>query len=314
MTGGLDRPAATAGAPPYTDPAVRESPALSRLRGIVSDLGSCVVALSGGLDSTVLVEVAAAALGERCLAVTADSGALPTWDRDDASAAAARARTRGAHTRVIETHETEDPRYARNQRLRCYYCKAGLFGELRAIADREGYRWVVDGTNASDLGTDDRPGVIAARHLGVRSPLAEAGLFKDGVRALARELGLADPERPSSACLASRIPFGSPITDERLRRVEAAELAVRALGFRQVRVRDLGRVGRVEVDDEELGRLRVAAGAVRDALALAGFPEVEFGAYRGHGAGRVSGAGTVVLDGAGAVMATSPAEAGPAHA
>jgi uncharacterized protein len=276
---------------------MHESPALSHLRDIVSGLGSCVVAFSGGLDSTVLLEVAAAELGERCLAVTADSPALPAWDRTDAAAAAARVRALGARTRVIETHETQDPRYARNQRLRCYYCKAALFGELRAIAEGDGYRWVVDGTNASDLEALDRPGTIAARQLGVRSPLAEAGLAKDDVRALARELGLADPERPSSACLASRIPFGSPITDERLRRVEAAELAVRALGFRQVRVRDLGRVGRVEVDDEELGRLQAIDGRVRDALALAGFADVEFGPYRGHGAGAVV-----------------PGEAGAAHA
>jgi uncharacterized protein len=294
--------------PPYTDAAVRESPALSRLRGIVSDLGSCVVALSGGLDSSVLLEVSAAELGDRCLAVTADSVALPAWDRDDAAAAANRARMRGARTLVIETHETDDPRYARNQRLRCFYCKAGLFGELRAVADREGYRWVIDGTNASDLAADDRPGVIAARQLGVRSPLAEAGLSKEEVRAVARELRLPDPDRPSSACLASRIPFGSQITTERLRRVETAELAVRTLGFRQVRVRDLGRTGRVEVDEKELDRLRAIGGRVRDALALAGFPEVQFGAYRGHGAG------TVVPGGAGTVPATSPAEAGRAHA
>jgi uncharacterized protein len=299
---------------------VRESPALARLRGIVAELGSCVVAFSGGLDSTVLLQVAAAELGERCLAVTADSPALPSWDRAAAAAVADRVSALGAQARVIRLDPGADPRYTRNQRLRCYYCKAALYAELRAIADRERYRWVVDGTNSSDLAADDRPGTLAARALGVRSPLAEAGLSKENVRSLAQELGLPHPDRPSSACLASRIPFGSPITPERLRQVEAAELAVRALGFRQVRVRDYGQVGRVEVDEGELARLRAAEEPVRRALAQAGFRGIVIAAYRGRGAGlpgnepaaATAATRTAAAPAAGAPAAGAPPAAAPA--
>jgi uncharacterized protein len=261
--------------------------AVRRLRGIVRDLGSCVLALSGGLDSTVLLHVAASELGDRCLAVTSESPSLPSWDRADAAAAAAAARDLGARTRVIRTGEFDDPRYARNQRIRCFYCKTALFEALTAIAVADGYRWVVDGTNADDVEASDRPGLRAAANLGIRSPLAEAGLRKTDVRAIARVLGLPDPDRPASACLASRVPFGAHITADRLRRIEAAEEQLRAIGFRQVRVRDRG-AGRaqVEVDAGNLGRLEAGSAAVAEALAFGGFTSHDVAVYRGTGAGR----------------------------
>jgi uncharacterized protein len=256
-----------------------------RLLEIVEDLGSCVLALSGGIDSSFLLAVASPLLGERCLALTAESAAVPTWDRADAAVAAEKASRHGARWRTIPTKELDDPRYARNPRSRCYFCKLEVYGAASAIARAEGYAWVVDGTNASDTQRDDRPGMTAASELDVRSPLAEAGITKEQLRGLARSLGVAGWDRPASACLASRIPFGELITAERLRRVEAAELALRALGFRQVRVRDFGSHARVEVEADELMDLRSRSSAVRARLVELGFESWSPAAYAGAGAG-----------------------------
>jgi uncharacterized protein len=251
----------------------------------VESLGSCVLALSGGVDSSFLLAVIAPILGERCLAVTADSAAVPVWDRSDAGVAAGLAASYGAGWRTIATKELDDPRYAQNPRSRCYFCKTEVYGALTAIATAEGYAWVVDGTNASDLARTDRPGMTAAKELRVRSPLAEAGISKAQVRLLAWAIGLPNADRPASACLASRVPFGESITAERLRRVEAAELAMRELGFRQVRVRDFGVVARVEVEPDELDRLEQASAEIAVRLTALGFEGWTRAAYVGSGAG-----------------------------
>lgn len=256
-----------------------------RLLGIVEGLGSCVLALSGGIDSSFLLAVAAPLLGDRCLALTGESAAVPAWDRDDAAAAAADARRHGAGWRTIPTKELDDPRYARNPRARCYFCKIEMYGAASAVARSEGYAWVVDGTNASDTERRDRPGMNAGIELGIRSPLAEAGITKDQLRHLARSIGVAGWDRPASACLASRIPFGERITVDRLRRIETAELALRALGFRQVRVRDFGRHARVEVDADELGDLERRAASVHARLDELGFESWSPARYGGTGAG-----------------------------
>src|SRR5450759_299108 len=228
-----------------------------RLLEIVDSLGSCVLALSGGIDSSFLLAVASPLLGERCLALTADSAAVPAWDRADAVVAAGEASRHGARWRTVPTKELEDPRYARNPRSRCYFCKLEVYGAASAIAKSEGYAWVVDGTNASDTQRDDRPGMTAASELHVRSPLAEAGITKEQLRSLARAIGVAGWDRPASACLASRIPFGDLITAERLRRVEAAELM----------------------------DLRSHSSAVRARLVELGFESWSPAAYAGTGAG-----------------------------
>lgn len=256
-----------------------------RLLGIVEGLGSCVLALSGGIDSSFLLAVAAPLLGDRCLALTGESAAVPAWDRDDAAAAAADAGRHGAGWRTIPTKELDDPRYARNPRARCYFCKIEMYGAASAVARSEGYAWVVDGTNASDTERRDRPGMNAGIELGIRSPLAEAGITKDQLRHLARSIGVAGWDRPASACLASRIPFGERITVDRLRRIETAELALRALGFRQVRVRDFGRHARVEVDADELGDLERRAASVHARLDELGFESWSPARYGGAGAG-----------------------------
>ena len=256
-----------------------------RLLDIVDGLGSCIVALSGGIDSSFLLAVASPLLGERCLALTAESAAVPAWDRADAATAASVASRDGTRWRTIPTKELDDPRYARNPRSRCYFCKIEVYGAASAIARAEGYAWVIDGTNASDTTRTDRPGMTAASELGVRSPLAEAGITKEQLRLLARSIGVADWDRPASACLASRIPFGELITADRLRRVEAAELALRALGFRQVRVRDFGSHARVEVEEVDLPALEARSAEIRSRIVELGFESWSAAAYIGYGAG-----------------------------
>lgn len=188
---------------------------------------------------------------------------------------------------MVQTRELDDPRYSENPRSRCYFCKLEVYGVLEQIARAEGFAWVIDGMNATDLAASDRPGSAAAVTLGVRSPLAEAGLTKDDVRVLAHALGMKNWDRPASACLPSRIPYGAKITPERLRRVEAAELGIRALGFSQVRVRDLGVRARVEVDAHDVDRLLSQAPLIDQAVRSTGFTTWSSGEYTGTGAGDI---------------------------
>ncbi len=219
---------------------------------IIADLGSVVVAYSGGVDSTLLLRLCVEALGPAgVLAVTASSETLASDEEVDARRLAV---AMGIEHLMVPISELEDEEFVRNPPERCYLCKRIRYGRLLSLARERGLRWVVDGANADDS-MDYRPGLRAASELGVRSPLQEAGLTKDDIRELSRAYGLPTWDKPSYACLASRVPYGCRITAEKLRQIDTAETFLRGLGFKQVRVRHHGEVARIEVPASQLGSL-----------------------------------------------------------
>jgi uncharacterized protein len=213
-------------------------------------LGSVLVAYSGGVDSAFLAVTAARILGPRTLCVTADSPSYPERHRD---LAVTTARAFQLRHEMVSTSEVERPEYRANPANRCYYCKHELYTHLTAIAAARGFAAVVDGSNADDRG-DYRPGRQAAREFGVLSPLDEAGLTKSEIRELARRAGMSTWDEPASACLSSRIPYGSEVTEDKLRTIEAAERVLRRLGFRIFRVRHHDAIARLELGRDEIAR------------------------------------------------------------
>jgi uncharacterized protein len=224
---------------------------LQRLNRALVDLESAVVAYSGGVDSTLVLRLCRDALGDRLLAVTAHS---PTYPADELAPAVEVAKSLSVRHLVIETAELDNPRFVANPPDRCYHCKLEIFGRLRDIAKAEGLKNVVDGSNGDDL-NDRRPGSRAGDELGVRRPLQEARLTKQEIRALSRELGLGNWSKPSLACLASRVPYDTPITSQTLAAIDRAESYLRSLGVGQVRVRHYGDTARIEVDSGDMAVL-----------------------------------------------------------
>lgn len=236
----------------------------------VKTMERVVVAFSGGIDSTLLLKAAHDALGDNAIAVLGTSPTIPEEEQEEARCLAEHI---GARLVVMDKHEMDDPRFVANTPQRCYYCKALICEVLQAYAAEHGYKEVLDGSNADDL-DDFRPGHRAAKECGMRSPLQQAGLTKAEIRALAKELGLPNWDKPSSACLVSRIPYHTSLTVEAIQQIAQSEAYLHSLGIRQLRVRHHDQVARIEVPAEDFAVVMARSGEIVQTLKTYGYSYV----------------------------------------
>jgi uncharacterized protein len=221
---------------------------LDELRGLLRQTSSALVAFSGGADSTFLITIAQEILAEKVVAATAISPIHPPWETEEARRIASELKVNHV---VVQTEELEDEQFSSNPPQRCYFCKRTLFSKLGGIAEQYGLGDIMDGSTSDDV-CDFRPGTKAAEEFGVRSPLQDVGFSKAEIRQALRDLGVPSWNKPSSSCLATRIPYGSAITLDRLHRIEQGERFLRELGVRQIRLRDHGHIARIEVQREDM--------------------------------------------------------------